>query len=225
MRVNVAVVFMGVLLAVVPASASSVDELDISGGTLFVGSVPPAGHGQGNSYLPTFGVSLPIRIAGPLYLEPMIDFYGLYYEWVAPDAVAVPTQYETAAGFFTMASIVSLQAMLRFPIASTISIGASAGADFLLRLPVDPENTDPASVEGRALAQAWFFDAGRFFYPEARLLFAWQATDTVGLRFNLRALFPLFHAWDGSGAPFADQLLVSAGVQIGVRLGSPTKAR
>ena len=72
-------------------------------------------------------------------------------------------------------------------------------------------------------AQSYFFAKARFFYPETTFSVIWQVSEPIGLIFNIRALFPVFHLWDGMGQPFIDQFIIGAGIGIAIRLGSAPK--
>ncbi len=67
-------------------------------------------------------------------------------------------------------------------------------------------------------ALSWFYQSGRFFYPETRFFLRWHVSEPVDLLLNLRAFYPVFHFWDGAGQPFWDQLMVSFGVGFAIRL-------
>jgi hypothetical protein len=221
MRIRVVLLLCAVLCVSAPVFALSVNELDANFSLMMLGSVPPAGYGQGNSIVQLWGAALPIQITGFFFLEPMLEFFGTYYQWTESNATAVPTQYETGDGFYTFATLISLHAGLDFPLGKVISLGGSIGADFLLRFPFDPANTNPDSVVDRPSSLNFFFTEGRFFYPESRLFLHWKASDVFGLVVNLRAFYPLFHLWDGLNQPFLDQFLFSGGIGVAIRLGKP----
>jgi hypothetical protein len=209
---------IGLALAL-PAAALSVDELDVNTDILVIGTVPPDDYGTANPAIAyPLGASLPLRIAGPFFVEPAIGIYGLLYEWTYDNATAVPTRVEAAGQFFTLCALVSLQAGVVFPVSSVISLGGTVGADFLLRFPLDWWNTDTSSTEGRTPSLQYFFSSGRFFYPETRLFLRWHIAEPLDLLFNVRALYPLFHAWDGRGASFIDEAMLSVGLGFAVRL-------
>jgi hypothetical protein len=215
---------IGLSLAL-PAFAVSVDELDVDTGILLIGTVPPEDYGTANPAVAyPLGVSLPLRIAGPFFVEPALGMYGLLYEWTYDNGTAVPTRVEAASQFFTLCAIVSLQAGVVFPVSPLISLGGTVGLDFLLRFPLDWWNTDTSSSEGRAPSLQYFFADGRFFYPEARLFLRWRISEPVDLLFNVRAFYPLFHAWDGLGKAFTDEGMLSAGLGFAVKLKRPDKA-
>lgn len=216
MRLKVAAVLLVILAIVTPGFALSINELDVNASLMLLGSVPPAGHGDVSPVVQLFGASLPLHLSGPFYIEPKLEFFGLLYEWVDADGVAVPTQIETASGFWTLGTLISMHAGGRWAVSPKVSLGGSIGVDFLLRFPIELQNKD-ASGMGPALN--YFFAKGRFFYPETTFSVIWQVSEPIGLIFNLRALFPVFHLWDGMGQPFVDQFIFGAGIGIAIRLG------
>ena len=220
MRLTVAAVLLVILAVATPGFALSISELDVNGSLMVVGSVPPAGHGDVSPVVQLFGASLPLKLAGPFYIEPKLEFFGLLYEWVDADGVAVPTQIETASGFWTLGTLISMHAGARFPLSSQLSLGGSIGADFLLRFPIELWNK---GASGMGSAQSYFFAKGRFFYPETTFSVIWQVSEPIGLVFNLRALYPIFHLWDGMGQPFVDQFIFGAGIGVAIRLGPSPK--
>jgi hypothetical protein len=215
---------IGLALAL-PGFAISVDELDVNTHILLIGAFTPD-----SEYYPTvnpvieypLGVSLPLRIAGPFFVEPSIDVYGMLFQWTYDYGVAMPAPVESAGQFFTLCTLVSLQAGVVFPVSSVISLGGTVGLDFLLRFPLDWWNTDISSTEGRTPALQYFFADGRFFYPETRLFLRWHVSELVDLLFNLRAFYPLFHAWDGQ--EFLQEAMLSGGLGFAIRLKKPGPA-
>jgi hypothetical protein len=225
MRLTVAAVLLVILSIATPGFAISINELDVNGSLMVIGSVPPPGKGDVSPVVQLFGVSLPLHLSGPFYIEPGLELYGTNYEWVDPPyAVAVPTQIETAAGFFTLGTLISMHAGARFPITPKVSLGGSLGADFLLRFPLEFNNDAQSSIDGRGPALNYFFAKGRFFYPEARFSVIWQVSEPIGLIFNLRAFFPVFHFWDGMDQPFIDQFMFAGGIGVAIRLGKASAA-
>jgi hypothetical protein len=199
--------------------ALSIDELDANASLLFIGSNPPSGATDPNfAIAPLLGVSMPLRISGPFFVEPGIEFLGWYYEWLSGSSSAVITQAENGSGFFTIGTLISLQAGLIYPVSPVLSLGGTLGLDFLLRFPFEMQNTTTSVKSGEDSALAWFFGNGRFFYPETRFFVRWHISEPVDLLANLRAFYPVFHLWDGAGQPFWDQIMVSFGVGFAIRL-------
>ena len=219
-----AVLLMGSLLLLAGAPGSgfslSLDELDANASLLFIGSHPnPQPSDSEDPSLgiaPLIGVSVPLKIGGPLFVEPGLELLGWYYRWNPDAGAAEITQYENGVGFFTVGALVSVQAGTSVPVAAGLSLGGTVGLDFFARLPVELQNTGLKSDESSAVS--WFYGKGRFFYPESRVFLRWHVSDPVDLLFNVRAFYPLFHLWDGAGQPFWDSLMVSGGVGFAIRL-------
>ena len=207
--------------AVVPGFSLSVTELDGNLSMLFIGSNPQtiANHGQDPSMTiaPLIGVSIPLRLSGPFFIEPGLEFLGTYYDWNGSGAQM--TQAESGTGFFTVGALLSIQAGASFALSPVISMGGSVGLDFLVRFPFELQNTSATVQNDEGSALGWFYGAARFIYPETRLFVRWHISEPVDLVFNVRGFYPVFHLWDGSGQPFWDALMVSAGVGFGVQLG------
>jgi hypothetical protein len=220
MRLKVAAILCLVLAIAAPGFALSINELDINASLMVIGSVPPAGHGDVSPIVQLIGASLPLHVSGPFYIEPMLEFFGTLYEWVDASGVAVPTQIETASGFWTLGTLLSMHAGMRFLLTPQLSLVGSIGADFLLRFPIELSNK---SASGMGPALNYFFASARFFYPETRVSLRWQVSDVIGLIVNLRAFYPVFHLWDGMSQPFIDQFMFAGGLGIAIRLGpAPT---
>ena len=218
MRPRVALALMIVCAVAAPGFALSINELDVNASLMVIGST--SSYGDVSPIVQLFGVSLPLKLSGPFFLEPMIEFFGTDYEW-SPDATAVPAQIEAATGFWTFGTLISLHAGARFAVSPKVSIGGSVGADFLLRFPLELFN---AGATGEGSALNYFFAKGRFFYPETEFSVLWQVSEPIGLIFNLRAFYPLFHLWDRMGQPFLDQFMFAGGLGIAIRLGHAPKA-
>jgi hypothetical protein len=220
------VVIIALLVACAPgltfAFTLALSEVDVNVGLLYIGSAPPPTYGAPSPITQTFGASLVVKTDGPLFFEPSIEFLGTYYEWVSdPYDRAVPATYESGNGFFTIGSLVGLQAGMMYPVATGLEMGGALGIDFLLRFPFEFQNTSADTGDG----MAYFYSKGRFIFPETRFITRWRVTDGVSLVFTLRGMYPLFHLWDGEGLPFYDQLLVAADLGFVIGLGGkPAKA-
>jgi hypothetical protein len=222
MRLSPGVVLLALCMAAMPALALSVDELDVNTGLLLIGNTEPAPSTGTSPIVTLVGVSLPLRIAGPFFIEPALELFGTTYEWTGTRAV--PAAVEAGPGFFTLGVLVSVHAGLQFAVAPTLWLGGSLALDFLFRVPLELANTNADSITGRGFAPSYFFGQGRFFYPETRLFLKWKVSDSLGLRVNLRALYPLFHAWDGEALPFFDQLMLAGGLGFAISLpAAPSK--
>lgn len=214
MRAKVIIPVMLLFVAAQLAFALSITEIDPTVGVMYIGN-----SGGISPVVQTLGVSMMLRGDGPFFLEPTLDFFYTYYDASGPRTV--PTGYESGTGMFTLGGLATLQAGLLYPVSKSVELGGSLGLDFLVRYPIELQNTN--INPGAALA--YFYGSGRFIYPETRFIFRWRVTDGVGLIFTLRAMYPLFHLWDGEGLPFYDQLMAAfdLGFAISVR-GKPSSA-
>jgi hypothetical protein len=214
-----------VVLLLLPCAAASglslsITELDANASLAFIGSNPLGGLVDPMlGIAPLLGASVPLRLSGPFFFEPGLEFLGWYYDWTGSNAQI--TQAENGSGFFTIGALLSFQAGASLTVSPVISVGAALGLDLLLRFPFELQNTAPSVKTAQGDALAWFY-GGRFIYPETRFFLRWHLTEPVDLVFNLRAFYPVFHLWDGSGQPFWDALMVSGGVGFAVQLGKPS---
>ena len=48
----------------------------------------------------------------------------------------------------------------------------------------------------------------------------WQAATNLAVSATFRIYYPLFHAWDAEGRPFADQLMLAGLVGVTIPLGA-----
>lgn len=203
-------------------------ELCVNPGMLWILSTDQVGGAPAaaDPLLTTLGFSLPWRFWDPFFAESMVDFWMTTYEYTA--SRAVPTGEETNKGFLVLAALLSLQVGNRWTVydspekeedgivtaaATRLELGYALGADFLFRLPIDYNGGTASTADraaGAAAAPSYFYGAGRFFYPETRAFLSWRLSPGFGITGSLRALWPLFHLWDGeSGLEFWDQMQVA----------------
>jgi hypothetical protein len=206
---------LAVLISAPAVFCQSLDDLNINPGLMVMLTTDPLATAP-SPIVASLGASLPIGVAGPFFVEPGIDIYGLNYFFDGEHAA--PAAPETAAGFFTACILVGVEAGLRYPLAENLEIGGAAGADILIRFPLELFNSNPASIAGREPAGRYFYGSFRFVYPETRFFLRWQIIKEMGLVFSLKALYPIFHIWDGDGLAFPDQLLLSGTLGFAVRL-------
>jgi hypothetical protein len=223
MRLKVSAILLMVLVIGAPSFALTINELDANFSLMIIGNRTPSHYSGVSPIVQLIGASLPLRVAGPFFVEPMLELFGTYYEWTT-EGTSVPTEYDTNAGFFTLGTLISLHSGLSFPVSPTVSLGGSVGLDFLLRFPIELVNESQDSIDGRDPSLGYFFGMGRFLYPETRFFMHWQISEPIGLVVNLRAFYPVFHFWDGLDQPFFDQFMFSAGLGIAIRLGAAPAA-
>ncbi len=206
------------LWAVAPASSLPLTELNANFSLLYIATTPsPSDSGGLSALVQLIGLSLPLPIAGPFSLEPTVELFGTTYQWMGTRPV--PIGEEAGPAFFVLGSLVSLQSVLRFPVSPFVSLGGALGLDLLLRFPFDLRTDNPERTAGKEPALTYFFQQGRFFYPETRLFVRWQAGPRIGLYANARVFYPIFHLWDQEGLSLLDQALASVGLGFSIRLG------
>jgi hypothetical protein len=228
MRLKVVVIMVALAGAVSPAIAFPLlglqaNELDINASVLIIGSVPPAGFGQGTTIATLIGASLPMKLPAPFFIEPDIEFFGWPYRWTGN--AAVPTQSEDGLGFFVLGMLLGVQGGISYPVSPTVSLGGSIGLDALVRFPLELQNTGSTVVAGEGSAMGYFYGSLRFLYPETRFFVRWHLSDPIEILFNVRAWYPVFHLWDGEALPFLDQFMISAGIGVAINLQSPPALR
>jgi hypothetical protein len=225
MKPKVALVLAIVLFAAAsptfafPFLGLQADELDVNANLMLIGSTPPAGHGQGNTLVQLIGVSLPMKLAAPFFVEPDIELWGWPYSWTG--SAAVPTASEDGTGFWTLGILLGLQGGASWDLSPAVALGGTIGLDVLLRFPIELQNTGQTVMADELSALGYYYGALRFLYPETRFFVRWRVSQPIELLFNLRAWYPVFHLWDGEGLSFWDQMMISAGIGIAIKLGQP----
>jgi hypothetical protein len=158
----------------------------------------------------SLGVSVPFELTGPWFFEPAAILYGTWYEYTGTRAV--PGASESGDSFFVLGTLLAARAGAELRVSKSVSLGAAAGLDLLVRFPVDLAWGAASRAEDRRASLGYFFGAGRFLYPETSLFLRWALTEKFGLSFAVRAMHPVFHLWDGEDLPYLDQLLVAGQV-------------
>ena len=169
------------------------------------------------------GLCLGIKMNEYFSWSPGADFYYDYYSWDAPSGRALPTEIENRSAV-VLGFIVSSPLRLTVPLGKTIRFELGAGPAFILRAtflaalsPADVPDAKPQVP----LISGYFYKDFRWFYPEASLSFMYRLSATASFGVGGRVLFPLFHAWEAAARPFADELMVSAGLFARFVVGSP----
>lgn len=158
----------------------------------------------------SLGVSVPLQISGPWFFEPAAILFGTWYEYTGTRAV--PGASESGDSFFVLGALLAARAGAEFPVSKSVSLGASAGLDLLVRIPVDLAWGAASRTDDRRASLEYFYGGGRFLYPETSMFLRWALTEKLGLSFSVRAMHPVFHLWDGEGLSYLDQLLLAGQV-------------
>lgn len=188
--------------------AVSVDSLELQWGVLWIGNY--ADNKQPNPVTTLIGAAVPIRFTELFSLEPSLEGYQYYYE-LGEDGRVFPTQMETAENRLVWGLILSPRCFFSWSLSPVIRFGVFVSPSFLFRIPGKTVDSDTPSPGEFA---AYFFGAGRFFYPETGIKLSWQALEKTALNLNIRAFLPFFHAWDGENISFFDQFMLAGGVSF-----------
>ena len=221
MRAKVVIALFGALFAASSLSALTVDELDVNVGLIYIGTTDPNALGP-SIITPLYGVSLPMQLSGPFFIEPMIEFYTTFYRWTGT-AVA-PAAMESGDGFLTLGALLSMHGGVRYALSPVLSAGGSLGIDFLLRFPIEFLMADQNSTANTSAGLGWFYGAARFIYPEVRGFLKWQVTDSIGLVFNLRAWVPAVQALGRQHPAVSRPVHVRRGNRLRREIGHPKPA-
>jgi hypothetical protein len=208
------IALLAVLLGVPDAYSITFSEVYVNPGLVMVFTTDPAA--APSPIVVTIGVSVPMEISSLFFIETGLDIFGVNYRYT--DTRAVPATIEHADGFFTPSFLIGVQAGIRYPLTETLVIGGTAGADILIRFPLELVNDSSESIADRDPAMEYFYGSLRFLYPETRIFLRWQAVEQLGLVFSVRALYPVFHLWDGENLPFLDQLMLAGSLGFAIKL-------
>ncbi len=193
------------------------------GQTLIVNTYTEDSEGepvQGSDVSPlrlTIGGGARFRFSGPWRASVWLHLWSQEY-LETPEGPVVPTQIETgSAAGESLAKTLGIMLGLPFfyewqpPGTPGFSFGGGLSPTFVFRLPY--AGIDGAEPDG---VRSYYLSALRFFYPETMVYGEYQFTDSVRLGLTVRALWPIYNAWDGEDTSFLDETLLS--FLFGVRL-------
>lgn len=200
----------------VSAPALSIPGIDLFGGLVFVGN----GHSEGgpSPLLGYFGVGMPVEINENMYFGPELSMFSTQYQMTSDRSKAVPTEVEFSDSLWMVSLLLDTSFRYLFKVSETLFLGPSAHLGFIFRIPIigyglaAPGSTDPTY---RTSIVSYYYSQFRFFLPGAGFRIYWTAFERLGFLFRLTGYFPIFHLWDGEGAPIYDQMIVSG--TVGVR--------
>jgi hypothetical protein len=175
----------------------------------------PGVEGAPSPLLTTLGAAIPLVEAGPFRLEVSTLLWGTTYYYLPDAGRAVPALYE-ADQFSVLGVWLAPLAGFHVQIAGgQVELGAAATMALNFRFPLlavdEGEQYLPA-------ARTYFFGQARFLFPETDIWIRWRAFENLSFALTLKALYPLFHAWDGDGQGIPDQLFLAAVFGFDIRL-------
>ncbi len=125
-----------------------------------------------------------------------------------------PAEIENAEQFVFMTMIDAL-AGYRLILSKDFELGFLAGLDLLIRIPIAYDSSAAAKTGEFA---SYFYGALRFVYPVTEVSLKWNLMENIGLLFTIRALWPIFHLWDGESLPIYDQLILHGTLGFCIKL-------
>ena len=219
--------------------------LDLSGGMLWVGNqavqteldsdgeiISQIPQGGPSPILGIYGVGLPLEFLNWLSLEPELSMFGTQYEGyyltindgvedTEPGRKAAPTEIERADSVWLLSIMLDLPVRFTLRVSETIAFGGGVHNVLFFRIPILGYGegkfvADSTLPTYRSDVSTYYYKKGRFYYPGVSAFFNWKFSNVFGFHVRVLTLFPLFHAWDGEGAAFTDQMMISG--RIGLRI-------
>ncbi len=207
---------VGALLVALSAATGpvwAVSYISIQAGELMLFN--PGVEGAPSPLLVTVGAAVPIVEAGPFRFEVSALLWGTTYYYLPESGRAVPALYE-ADQFSVLGIWVAPLVGLNLQIAQgKVELGAAATMAVNVRVPMLPVDEGAQYLPG---ARTYLLGEARFLFPETDLWVRWRAFDNLSFTLTLKALYPLFHAWDGDGLGIADQLFIAGVLGFDIRL-------
>ena len=168
---------------------------------------------QGSDVSPirlTAGGGARFRVSGPWHASAWLHLWSQEY-LETPAGPVVPTQIETgSAAGESLARTLGIMLGLPFTYewrpagVTAFSFGGGLSPTFVFRIPyAGIDGAEPAGV------RSYYLSSLRFFYPETVVYSEYRFTDALRLGVTIRALWPLYNAWDGEDTTFLDETLIS----------------
>lgn len=217
---RVALVLAALIVPAVAGNALSLSSIDARAGLLWLGSARTGQVIAPSPLLNDAGVTLPLSLSRSFSLAPEIDVFGTQYQTAPGGTRSIPTEIEapSAVWLLSVAVVPAIRYELHF--GRRLAWGMEAAPAVVFHIPTVSWGVTSAQVRS---ITSYFYQEGRFFYPEAGTFFLWQPFASLGLEVRLRAFLPVFHLWDGAGLPFYDQLLVGGSIGLRFRIGGGSR--
>jgi len=161
--------------------------------------------------LGVFGGGVRFWLSDSFSFQPELGLYGMEYFYRDGKAYPAEIEYKDAVGVIGI--LIDPLLYYRYPLkGETLVLNGGFGPALSFKIPLVPHGDAPTQEVGD-----YFLSNARFFYLELRGTLDWTITRALGLSVRLRTLLPIFHLWDGEGAPFYDQLFFGAGLGIRIK--------
>ncbi len=211
------------IVTLLAAMAAHSLDLTMASGRFGVAIITNTEPTAPNPVLNTLGGSLELtfREGYSLTVEPALDVLWTNYEWYE-DRRAAPTPAETGGGnnVFVLGFLIDLPVVASFRFSERLSGAVSAGPAFLFRASFAGDTTAAVAdlmAANLAKVSAYFWQAGRFFYPSAALRFDVFLQEGFTFAIGVRGFLPLFNAWAGD-AGFWDAAILHVTLAMRVDL-------
>lgn len=159
----------------------------------------------GNPFIPFYGISYPIHFSSLFYLKPGINLTGTEYRYL--DEVPVPASYENRE-YWVLISNIDCAAGFNFTLSESLKIGLETGFSFVLWYPF---SLFPESNMANELIH-YFYNTIGFVYPLAALNVEWKTSQSFGVIFSIKGLYPIVYKITHPAVPVYDQLIIQAGI-------------
>ena len=161
------------------------------------------------------GLAMPFPLGEHLVFYPDLGFSVIDYYWRADEARAVPAEIATSDRMTVLHLLFNPSLVYLFDLNSRISLGGRFAPSFLFRIPLYGHDQ---GEETRDELVSYFYGQGRFFYPSLGPELRWRYSEKVVCRIYIQLLWPLHNAWDGEAVPVWDQMMITGGLGLLVRL-------
>lgn len=205
-----------IILSIIPSTQTihaysfKVPYISVDSGILYIGNSNT--DSAPSPILRTIGVTVPffyqdITEQLSFIMKGQMIFWGNYYTFNGTRALPQEEEAPGEKWNWVLATTLDPRFALEYNFNKSITGGLDLGLSFLLRFPIVASKT---ATEDNVYILQYLFGSGRFFYPENNLYIIWNVFDNLSISFGLKAMYPLFHLWDGERLPFYDQFIFAS---------------
>ena len=203
------------LLVLLVGSAGATDEnaLSVEAGLLFVGNAEP--DSAPSPVVQTLGLSFAVYEGALALVTTGVHVFGTLNQLV--EAVPLPVELEVPGQtwIWVLNGAIELLAGFKLTLGDLAQVGFLVGPSVLLRYPLFASED---AEDDKNAASRYYYDVGRFFYPEAGLFLRWKMSEGLAVSISMRGYFPAYHLWHRSDLPLWHEMLVAARIGFHVRL-------
>ncbi len=225
MKTSVRVYICSITLFLIAAQLSGSEGLEFRQGSIWIGNAyrqpwteETVEGSEASTLTALTGVGYTVPLQGRWQVAPGIDLW--YKDFAFTEGRAVPTQIETApsasdgrevAG--TLGIMLAVPVEYSLPVSEQWFVRGGFSPTTLYRIPLLAVENSPTDNLSR-----FFYESGRFLYPELRLSFGYRMEERITFQFAGRWLFPVFRLWDdGPDLPWWDSHMIAGQLGILIR--------